>query len=119
MPATHQRSQMLLRSLAQPDQSVLMFVDMSCSSIDCLPVVHCASVQAQSALTTDGAAATCDASSCAVTTALTAAALSVIGYYDWKIAVTTLTVVVVLGALRRIFKMIIASEDALPIEEGY
>jgi ABC-type bacteriocin/lantibiotic exporter with double-glycine peptidase domain len=43
--------------------------------------------------------------------ALTAVPLAVIGYYDWKIAATTMTVVVVMGALRRIFRMIIAQEN--------
>ena len=49
--------------------------------------------------------------------ALTAVPLGVIGYYDWKIAATTLVVVVVMGALRRIFRLIMAGEESCAVAE--
>ena len=54
---------------------------------------------------------------CGVTMALTAVPLGVIGYYDWKIAATTLVVVVVMGALRRIFRLIMAGEESCTVAE--
>lgn len=55
---------------------------------------------------------------CTVTTVLTVLPLGLIAYYDWKIAATTLVVVVVMGALRRIFCMIIAEENACAVAVG-
>jgi hypothetical protein len=47
-----------------------------------------------------------------VSLALTAVALVVIGGYDWRLAATTLAVVVALAALRRIFGLIMHAEEA-------
>lgn len=62
-----------------------------------------------------GTCTACD--TCGVTVALTVAPLALITYHDWKIGVTTLVVVVVLATLRRIFRMIIAGEEACALAE--
>lgn len=49
---------------------------------------------------------------CGVTMALAVIPLGAIGYYDPKIALTTLVIMIVLSVLRRIFRMIASEENS-------
>ena len=76
------------------------------------PVKYADAEEPESTYMTSSSCSTCACDTCGVTVALTLLPLALIGYHDWKIAVTTLVVVVVLATIRRIFRMIVAGEEA-------